>query len=816
VRADLPTGTVTFLFTDVEGSTKLLHDLGAEGYAEALAEHRRVIRETCAVEGGVEVDTQGDAFFFAFLTAPSALAAAAATTEALASGPIQVRIGLHTGTPLLTGDGYVGGDVHRAARIAAAGHGGQVLVSSSTAQLAETELVDLGEHRLKDLSAAERIFQLGDGEFPPLRSLYRTNLPIPATPFLGRERELAEVVGLLGGTRLLTLTGPGGTGKTRLALQAVATAADSFPDGVFWVPLAPLRDPSLVLPTASQAVGAKNGLADHVADKQLLVLFDNFEQVAEAAPALSDLLSACPNLELVVTSREPLHLAGEQEYPVPSFVHEEGVGFFLAKARMAKPDFEPDEAVSEICRRLDDLPLALELAAARVKALTTAQILARLQPSLPLLTGGSRDLPERQRTLRATIEWSYDLLAEDERQLFTRLAVFRGGCTLEAAEAVCDAGVDTLHSLVDKSLVRFSNERYRMLETIREYAAELLAAAPDAAALAQAHAEHYLTLARAAQPELMGSAQAHWLDRLEADHDNLRAALDWSLEVGNGELGANIAVLLRRFWEVRGHFEEAKRYLLRLNAMGQPRELRVRVLRDLFNFTVAQNELDEAERYARERRDLCLAIGDLRGARHALQNLGIVADLRGDLDRAKGIFEEVLALTREADDEHVGVPLHNLASVAWKQGRLSDAEALYEEARSVFEPIGDDVQVAYSWTNLAGVRLYQGRRAEALPPLRRGLLLYEQLRSLPGLAMVFERAALATEAERAARLLGQADDLRAEIGERIPGAPDRPHALATSIATEALGQDGFDAAYAEGRAMSVDDAIALAREVTDA
>jgi class 3 adenylate cyclase len=255
MRAELPTGTVTFLFTDVEGSTRLLHELGAEGYASVLAEHRRVVREACAAEGGVEVDTQGDAFFFAFPTAPGAIAAAGAMTEALAQGPIQVRIGLHTGTPLLDEEGYVGGDVHRAARIAAAAHGGQVLVSAATAQLVDVELADLGEHRLKDLSAPERIFQLGEAEFPPLKSLYLTNLPVPATPFLGRERELAEVAGLLADTRLLTLTGPGGTGKTRLALQAAAAAADAFPDGVYWVPLAPLRDPELVLATASQSIG---------------------------------------------------------------------------------------------------------------------------------------------------------------------------------------------------------------------------------------------------------------------------------------------------------------------------------------------------------------------------------------------------------------------------------------------------------------------------------------------------------------------------------------------------------------------------------
>jgi predicted ATPase/class 3 adenylate cyclase len=523
VRSDLPSGTVTFLFTDVEGSTELLQELGADAYAVALAEHRRVIREACAAEGGVEVDTQGDAFFIAFPTAPGAIAAAEAMTTALAQGSIQVRIGLHTGTPLLAEEGYVGGDVHRAARLAAVGHGGQVLVSSATAQLVEVELADLGEHRLKDFSAPERIYQLGEEAFPALNSLYRTNLPIPSTPFLGREAELAEVAALLGSSdaRLLTLTGPGGTGKTRLAAQAAGLVSDCYADGVWWIPLASLRDPNLVLVTAAQIVGSKDGLAGHIQDKEMLCLFDNFEHVVEAAADVAELLASCPNLDLLVTSREPLHVTGEQEYAVGPFAHEEGVGFFLARARAVKVDFEADDAVSEICRRLDDLPLALELAAARVKALTSTQILERLEHRLPLLTGGARDLPERQRTLRATIEWSYDLLGKEEQRLFARLSVFRGGCTLEAAEEVCEATVDTLQALVDKSLLRFTDERYSLLETIREYAAERLEHSGEAEALRNRHAQFFLQLAETLASEFSGMTQAA-RRQLIAELDNLR------------------------------------------------------------------------------------------------------------------------------------------------------------------------------------------------------------------------------------------------------------------------------------------------------
>ncbi len=431
MRRDLPTGTVTFLFTDVEGSTRLVHELGAEAYAERLAEHRRILREAFRADGGVEVDTQGDAFFVAFPTAPGALRAAAEALKGLGPGPIRVRMGIHTGTPHVTEEGYVGGDVHRAARIAACGHGGQVLVSAATASLLGTdELRDLGEHRLKDLSAPERIYQLGEKDFPALKSLYRTNLPIPSTPFLGRKQELQEVLGLLSrdDVRLLTLTGPGGTGKTRLAMQAAGGLADRYPDGVWWVPLAPLRDPKLVLETAVQALGAKNGLAEHVADKSMLLLYDNFEQVIAAAADVAGLLAACPYLDVLVTSRERLRVRGEQTYPVPPLAESDGAALFVARARAVDPAFTESKAVGELCVRLDELPLALELAAARTALFSPEQLLERLSQRLDLLKG-ERDADPRQQTLRATIEWSYDLLTEEEQELFGRLSVFAGGCS---------------------------------------------------------------------------------------------------------------------------------------------------------------------------------------------------------------------------------------------------------------------------------------------------------------------------------------------------------------------------------------------------
>nr|MBA3332838.1 adenylate/guanylate cyclase domain-containing protein [Actinomycetota bacterium] len=621
MRNDLPSGTVTFLFTDVEGSTKLLHELGAEGYARTLAEHRRVLREAFQAHHGVEVDTQGDAFFVAFPTAPAALVAVQEMLAGLGSGPIRVRMGLHTGTPFLAEEGYVGGDVNRAARIAACGHGGQVLLSSSTAALIEpsnsllqgVSLRDLGEHRLKDLSAPERIFQLGDGEFPALKSLYRTNLPIPATPFLGREQELAEVIELLSSddTRLLTLTGPGGTGKTRLALQAAAEASDAFPDGVFWVPLAPLRDPTLVLETMAQAVGSQNGLAEHIADKEMLCLFDNFEQVVEAGAELADLLAACPKLELLVTSRERLRVQGEQTYPVPPLAESDGTALFMARARAVDPSFATSDAVSELCLRLDELPLALELAAARTALFSPKQLLERLSQRLDLLKG-ERDADPRQQTLRATIEWSYDLLGEDEKQLFARLSVFAGGCGYEAAEQVVDAEPDTLQSLLDKSLFRKRDSelgpRYWMLETIREYAGERLEAAGEVPDLHRRHAEHMLALAQGLEPHLPVTKE--WLDEIEAEHDNIRAALDRLGAVGETELALLLAEAIWRFWKLRGHQAESQRRFDALLAADDRRtSARAHALNAGAGMAVENNDYLTGRHYAEE----ALAIHEERG-----------------------------------------------------------------------------------------------------------------------------------------------------------------------------------------------------------
>ena len=466
-----------------------------------------------------------------------------------------MRIGLHTGTPLVAEEGYVGGDVHLAARIAAVGHGGQVILSRSTAELVEGSLTDLGEHRLKDISEAVPIFQLGDGSFPPLKTISNTNLPRPASSFVGRARETEEVVSLLKeGRRLVTLSGPGGSGKTRLAIEAAAELVPEFKAGVFWVGLASIRDPALVTETISQTLGATDGLSEHIAEREMLLLLDNLEQVIEAAPDVSELLTACPNLALLVTSRELLRVRGEVEYAVPPLADREAVELFCERSRLTS-----DDTIAELCERLDNLPLAVELAAARTNALSPGQILDRLSQRLDLLKGG-RDAEARQQTLRATIEWSYELLSPEEQELFARLSVF-AGCTVEAAEEVAGADLDSLQSLVEKSLLRFTEERYWMLETIREFAAERLRESGDEEALRRRHAEYFRALAATLGLTLEGveAGATQRYDVAIAEHDNVRAAIDWALEA-DPVLGLRLATALENYWISHSPFEASRMF----------------------------------------------------------------------------------------------------------------------------------------------------------------------------------------------------------------------------------------------------------------
>jgi predicted ATPase/class 3 adenylate cyclase len=580
VARELPSGTVTFLFTDVEGSTKLLGELGPEGYAEALGEHRSIVRDALATHGGVEVDTQGDAFFCAFGSARSAVVCAAEIQERLASGPIRVRMGVHTGEALVVDGHYVGMDVHRAARIGACGHGGQVVLSPSTVALLEPgELAvrELGPHRLKDLTGPVVLSQLGHERFTPLRTLFRTNLPVPATPFLGREPELGELVDRASepGLRALTLTGPGGTGKTRLALQLSAELSDAFPDGVWWVPLAPLRDGAQVSSALAGVLEVEeetgrplvDSIGDALLGKRVLLLLDNCEHLLDAAAALTaSLVAACPDTLVLATSREALAIQGEQVFPVEPLAEHDAVDLFLARARAAgvTRDLRPErDVVAELCRCLDSLPLAVELAAARTATLPPSALLDRLSSRLDLLTG-PRGVEERQRTLRATIAWSYGLLEDAEQRLFRRLAVFVGGAELSAIETVCEAELEEALSLVAKSLLRQAHvdvggPRYFVLETIREFASEELDASGERRALEEHHLELFARLAQefveATEGEASGSGE--WLARIEHDLSNLRAAFAFATEADHTEeaIALAMALWLRHF--ARGRYSEA-------------------------------------------------------------------------------------------------------------------------------------------------------------------------------------------------------------------------------------------------------------------
>jgi predicted ATPase len=820
MRSDLPSGTVTFLFTDVEGSTKLLQELGSEGYAEALAEHRRVLRQAFTAHRGVEVDTQGDAFFVAFPTAPGALAAAAQALEGLSPGRVRVRMGIHTGTPHLAEEGYVGADVHRAARIAASGHGGQVLVSASTASLVGTDgLRDLGEHRLKDLSAPERIYQLGDGNFPPLQSLHQTNLPVPATPFLGRERELSELSALLGrdDVRLVTLTGPGGTGKTRLGLQAVAEAAERYPHGVWWVPLAALRDPELVLETAAQALGAKDGLAEHIADRSLLLLFDNFEHVVDASPNLASLLASCPNLHLLVTSRELLRVPGEQAYPVPPLEPEDGTELFLARARVVLPAFEPSAAVPELCDRLENLPLALELAAARVLVLSPEQLLERLSKRLDLLKAG-RGVDPRQQTLRATIEWSHDLLDEEEQRLFARLAVFAGGCTLEAAEEVADADLDTLQSLVDKSLVRVrEGDRFWMLETIREYATERLEESGEADQLRRRHAEHFLALAEEAEPNLKGSPK-QWLDRLQREHANLRTALQRLEASGERERFLRLAGALWKFWYQRGHVAEGRRRLE--DALRTDRRLtaaRAKALNGATAMALEGGDVAGGRLRAEEALALHRKLGDVWGTANSELLLGNVHAGEGDFARAQQLFEESLRAFRELGDDHYTLLATRL--LAWMYYELGDRErarALHEDVVRRARALRNERMEATSLGALGEYAVIEGRARDALPMLKESTRIYRNLGELSEIAVNLCRfacaLALGGRAGTAARLLARSEALHEEIGAAPPlWLAELKEETLAKIRTQ-LDEAALAEAWEQGKALTVDEAVALALE----
>jgi predicted ATPase/DNA-binding SARP family transcriptional activator len=790
---DRPAGTVTFLFSDVEGSTRLLRELGP-AYPKALDEHRTLLRDAFARHRGHEVDTQGDAFFVSFPSAREAVSAALEIQRALAGHTwpegkdLRVRMGVHTCEAQPTPEGYVGIGVHRAARICAAGHGGQVLVSQTTRELLaeepldEVDLKDLGPHRLKDLTQAERLYQLLalglETEFPPLDTLESrpTNLPVQPTAIVGREDDLAEVRQRLlrDELRLLTLTGAGGSGKTRLALQAAADVLEQFPAGVFFVGLAPIADPEDVVPAIAQALGVKesggrtiaDALEEYLAARKLLLLVDNFEHVVAAAAHVSRLLGAAPDVKLLVTSREPLHVTSEHVYPVPPLPSDEAVSLFVERAQAIRPDFELTEtnadAVTEISRRVDGLPLAIELAAARVVLFPPAALLSRLDQRLKLLTGGARDRPERHQTLRAAIDWSYELLAEPRKALFARLSAFAGGWTLEAAEAVCDRDLDVidgLSSLVDKNLIRLEGTdeepRFAMLDTIREYALERLDERGEAEELRRRHSEWFVAFVETARSYLRGPEQSTWVPRMHVERDNVRAALDWSIRAPEPTIAARFAIALEAFWNRSGEYSEGSRWLEAVLALDVDDEgLGARVLaaaakldanagrlasaesrygesvatlrrlgdsaglaealRGLGHVHTEKGEYEAARATLREAMDLFEELGDRGAVGGRLISLGIVALLEGDLAAARGLLESAVDVATEAGDHEVAyAALHSLGDLALVEGKLDEAVACYASTLRWADGHGDDAVVAHCLAGFAAVHAWLGevRRA---------------------------------------------------------------------------------------------------------
>ena len=826
---DLPTGTVTLLFTDIEGSTHLLQQLG-EGYAGVLTECRELLRDAFSRHHGYEIDSQGDSFFVAFARASEAISAGVAAQRALTthSWPedvvVRVRMGVHTGEPSLVSADYIGLDVHHAARIMSAGHGGQVLLSQTTQDLVQYDLPDgvslrdLGEHCLKDLQRPSHLFQLViadlPADFPPLKTLDSrpNNLPVQLTPLIGREQEGAAVQNLLQreDMRLVTLTGPGGTGKTRLGLQVAADLSDLFPDGVYFVNLAPLSDPALVIPTIAQTLDLKETgdqpllelLKGYLRDKQLLLLLDNFEQVVSAALQVVDLLAASPKLKVIVTSRAVLHVRGEQEFPIPPLAvpdpkrlpdlvtlsHYEAVELFLSRAQAVVPEFQLSNinapVLAEICARLDGLPLAIELAAARIKLLPPQALLARLGQRLAVLTSGPHDVPARQQTLRNTITWSYNLLEAQEQRLFRQLSVFVGGCTLEAAEAVCAAlgdgdgagpVLDGVASLIDKSLLQPTAQKNGelhlvMLETIREYGLEVLATSGEMEATQRAHALYYLALAEEAESELEGPQQVRWLQRLEREHDNLRAALRWSLEQGEAgysmETALRLGGALRAFWLRHGPMSEGRTFLERAltGSKGVVTATRAKSLLAATSLATHLGNMDRAESMAQESLALCRELRDTWGIAHSLLQLGRAASYRGNFPVARPLLEEALALCREVGNMWgITFALEELGYLALQQGDHVRARALFEESLAIERELGDTLNIAATSLRLAEVHFVsQGDQATVCALLEEGLALSREMGNMWGIAFSFflsgwvslQQGDVATARERAEESLG--------------------------------------------------------------
>jgi predicted ATPase/class 3 adenylate cyclase len=826
----LPTGTVTFMFTDIAGSTRLLNDIGEERYAEELSRHRVVLRTAFSRHDGVEVSTEGDSFFVVFPTATQALHAATEGLEALRTGLIRVRIGIHTGTPLLADNDYVGMDVHRASRIANAGSGGQVLVSATAAALADPnrfELVDLGDHRLKDLAKPERIFQLGTGSFPPVKSLSASNLPVPAAPFLGRRIELGEVTSLVRDptVRVVTLTGPGGTGKTRLALEAARMCSDAFPAGSWWVPLASLSDPKHATSTLAAVLGVEerpeedlsSEVAARLAAGASLVLFDNAEHLLPAfAHELAPLIRDAGTSTFLITSRARLQLGQEHEFAVPAMSAEDAESFVLSKARAVGVDVAPSPALTVLCERLDRLPLAMQLAAARLRMFSVEQLTERLGNVLDL--SGDRDADPRQKTLRQTIGWSYSLLNPSEQQALCRLAVFASGATIDAIEEVTSAEPETVGALLDQSLIRRrdgrSGPRFWMLETIRQFALELLVDAGEEDEIRGRHAAYFRALAERAGLGL-DRARADWLDVLDADLENLRSALSWSLDRGDRDTARAVVGSLGVYWVDRGLLSEMRSWVERSlegDREGDPAHTLVLMRRSQIAYL--QGEYDLARESGEQALAQARAFGDAPDTARAMLYLAAALEAHGSLEEGWALEAEALEMARGLRNSHpriLLVALINLGYTSISRGKYEHAVRDLEEAVALGLELDEVADAAAARCNLALAllnldRIDEAGRMAALATVS-AIDCSDQLLGTDCLEVLAAVEAARGDHRVAALVLGAAEALRLSIGYELEPAERALHertlarVAITSPTATALLQDGADLSLEEAFAL---------------
>jgi predicted ATPase/class 3 adenylate cyclase len=896
----ITSGTFTFLFSDIEGSTRLEQRVGTARYGELRERHRQILRKAFGAHDGIEQGTEGDSFFVVFASARAAVAAAVAAQRQLASESwpdgesVRVRIGIHSGEAELAGESLVGLDINRAARIAAVGHGGQILLSDATRALVqahlpvELRLRDLGAYRLKDLLGPEHVVQVEaddlPADFPPLRTpdARPNNLPTQLTTFVGRAAELEEAAQLLSTTRLLTLTGPGGTGKTRLSLQLASTVADAFPDGVYFVPLEPIRDPVLVPSRIATAVGVTESATRPIADtlsewlreRRLLLVLDNFEQVASAAPLVADLLRSAPEVKVVVTSRAALRVSGEQEYPVPGLPtppdlsqlsgldrlqlsaesraldpvalgQYAAVRLFIERAVAVRPGFTVTNAnapaVAAISARLHGMPLAIELAAARTKLLSPEAILARLEHQLDVLAAGARDLPARQQTLRGAIAWSYDLLDEDAQRLLDRLSVFAGGCDLEAAEAVCGHAtelggelVDGLMALADQSLIKVEEAvdgepRFRLFDTIREFAAEHLAERGETATIEDRHRDWYLSLAERAAAEVAGADQRRWLDRLELEHDDIRAVLDRSMDRPEPATAIRLGFAMWRFWQKRGYLAEARRRLGAMEAApwsnDDPR-LRARLVEALGGICWWQGDIAEMAARYREALGLWLSIGDQAEIANAYYNasfeFAVPPTANGPDPDPEGIG---LSYIEEAQRRYHDLgDLLGEANALWALGnyhyfrnQLGNGTTEFRAALEMFRRTADLTMEAWALHMLGSGLLRNGEVDEARQHVEHAMRHFHAAGDAAGLTMTLDdmsALAVATgDLERAARLRGAARSLTSETGTGLAEyVEDAFEAGVRPGVRSHMTTGDLERLGAEGAAMTLDEAVAYALE----